>query len=48
MALAQGSPPPQLQALIAGSPKGMSGRLGTLRAGLIDRTTCGADALLKK
>ncbi|MFJ8782296.1 hypothetical protein [Streptomyces sp. NPDC102476] len=48
MASAQGCPAPQLQALIAESPRGMSGRLGTLRAGPSDRTTCGTDALSKK
>ncbi|MBW8699515.1 hypothetical protein MBT84_07925 [Streptomyces sp. MBT84] len=47
MASAHTRPDCQLQALIAGSTTGRSGRRGTRRPGPSERTTCAADALSK-
>lgn len=47
MASAQVSASPRLQALIAGSPEGISGRMGTHRAGPSERTVRATDAASK-
>lgn len=47
MASAQDRASPWLQALIAGSAKGISGRMGTHRAGPSERTVRATDAASK-